>query len=177
MATMTQPVRLSVASVLVVVLLTYPLALGAQEKKGAGLIITCRDGTQVSGELIAVKPHALLLLSPVGKDESVDVSAISAVTIARRSKAGTGFLMGFLVGGIAGGIVANNLNKGDSPGERGTAAFFGVLLFGSLAGLVGLGIGAASGSDQTIPFDGSAGPGTLAALKKLRGMARLRSAE
>lgn len=173
----THGLRPLTASILVVLLLTYPLMLGAQERRGASIVVTSKDSAQVSGELIGVKPHALLLLSPVGRDESVDVSAISSVTITRKSKAGTGFLMGFLLGGIAGGVVGNKLNEGDSPGERGRAAFFGVLLFGSLAGFVGLGVGAAAGSDETIVFEGSSETEIRKALNRLRGMARLRTVE
>ncbi len=173
----THGLRTPTASILVVLFLTYPLMLGAQERRGASLVVTTKESAQVSGELIAVKPNALLMLSPVGKDESVDVSSISSVTITKRSKAGTGFLLGFLVGGIAGGALGSKLNEGDSPDERGRAAFFGVLLFGSLAGLVGLGIGAAAGSDETIVFEGSSETEIRKALNRLRGMARLRNVE
>lgn len=173
---MTPTVRRLTASVLVVTFLSLPGAMLAQEKRGANLVVALKDGSSVAGELIAVKQNSLLLLSPVGKDESVELSRISTITIAKKSKAGSGFLIGFLVGGIAGGVLGHKLNEGD-PDYETTGAVAGVVLFGALAGLIGLGIGAAAGSDETVDFEGMTEAEAKLELNRLRGMARMRTAQ
>jgi hypothetical protein len=157
-------------------LVALPEAAMAQEKRGADLIVTPRDGYAVAGELIAVKQNALVLMSPAGKDESIEIYRISTITIARKSKAGSGFLIGFLVGGVGGAVLGHNLNKGD-PDYETTGAVAGFVLFGALAGLIGLGIGAASGGDETIEFAGLSEAEIHKVLDKLRGMARMRTAQ
>ena len=50
------------------------------EKKGADLIIQKTDGTQVRGELIAVKKSSLLLLDRYsGSDVSIDITDIQGI--------------------------------------------------------------------------------------------------
>ena len=59
-----------IASTLAVSLLVLPAGLAAKEKRGADLVVAKIDGSKVSGELIAVKPDSLLLLS-AGMDLSI----------------------------------------------------------------------------------------------------------
>jgi hypothetical protein len=172
---MTLRVRRLVASALVVSFISLPGALSAQGKRGVDLIVTPKDGPSVSGELIAVKQSSLLLLTPVGKDVSVDLYQILTIIIAKKSKAGSGFLTGFIIGGIAGGILG--ASGEDPPVGKGGAIFLGALLIGGVCGLVGLGIGAAAGSDETIEFGSLSEAEASQALDRLRGMARMRSAQ
>jgi len=173
---MTPGIRRFFASMLVVLFLTLPGAVLAQEKRGANLIVALKDGPSVAGELIAVRQNSLVLVSPAGKDETVEISRISIIFIAKKSKAGKGFLTGFLVGGIAGGVLGSQFNKGDE-GYEGRAILAGVLLFGALGGLIGLGIGAASGGVETIEFAGLSETQKSQVLKRLRGMARMPAAQ
>jgi hypothetical protein len=113
------------------------------------------------------------LLSPVGKDESVDIPDIWTIEIVRKHKAGSGFLIGFLAGGIAGGVLGSQWNKGDSS-YKGAAILPGALLFGALSGLVGLGIGAATGADKMIELGKMPNPDVNKALAGLRMKARMR---
>ena len=72
-----------------------------QREKGADLIIQKRDGTQVRGELIAVKQNSLLLmLGDSGFDASVDIEDIFAISFIKKSKALEGFGLGLLIGAI-----------------------------------------------------------------------------
>ena len=103
-----------IASALIGSLIILPGVLLAQERRGAMVVVTRKTGGQVAGELIAVRQDSLLLLSPVGKDESVDIPDIWTIEIVRKHKAGSGFLIGFLAGGIAGGVLGSQWNKGDS---------------------------------------------------------------
>ena len=168
--------RRLVVSALIVSLIGVPQVLLAQEKRGANLIVSTKAGPSVAGELIAVRQDSLVLLSPAGKDESVAVGDISTVIIVKKSKAGTGFMIGLLVGGIAGGVLGSKLNEGD-PDYETKGAVAGVILFGALAGLIGLGIGAAVGGDDTIDFMGMNEAEAKLELNRLRGMARMRSAQ
>ena len=52
-----------IAVVLTAGLLGLPAGLSAKQRQGATLVVTKLDGAQVSGELIAVRPDSLLLLS------------------------------------------------------------------------------------------------------------------
>jgi hypothetical protein len=94
----------SVAAALVAVVLTLPAGLSAKAKRGATLVVTRLDGTQVSGELIAVKPDTLLLLNAGAADLSVPFGDIHSVRIVRRSKIGKGVLYGFLAGALGGAV-------------------------------------------------------------------------
>jgi hypothetical protein len=172
---MTPNVRKVISSVVIVSFIFLPGALSAQGKRGVDLIVTPKDGSSVAGELIAVRQNTLLLLSPVGKDESVALAEVLSIRIVKKSKAGTGFLIGFLVCGIAGGVLGSQFNKGDE-GYEGAAILPGVLLFGALGGLIGLGIGAASGGDETIEFAGLSEAEAHKVLDRLRGMARMKNA-
>ena len=75
-----------IASTLAVSLLVLPAGLAAKEKRGADLVVAKIDGSKVSGELIAVKPDSLLLLS-AGMDLSIPLVDIRDVRIVRRSHA------------------------------------------------------------------------------------------
>jgi hypothetical protein len=69
------------------------------KKHGALLLIQNKDGQQVRGELITVKPNSLLLLDTEGKDVSVDIADIKVIRIVKKSKA---LSLGAI--GLAGGV-------------------------------------------------------------------------
>lgn len=172
---MTAGIRRFIATMLVVLFLTLPGAVLAQDKRGANITVTLMDGSAVSGELIAVRPQSLVLLSPVGTDESVEVRDISTVTIIKKSKAGKGFWTGFLIGGIAGGVLGAT---GDDPTVgRGGAIVLGAITIGGICGLIGLGIGAAANRHTTIDFSGLTEAEATLELNRLRAMARMRSVQ
>lgn len=173
---MTPGIRRFIASILIVSFLTLPGAMLAKQKRGANITVTRTDGYALRGELIAVKQDSLVLISPAGKDDSVAVADISKVTVAKKSQAGAGFLIGLLAGGIAGGAIGYNNNKGD-PDMEGMGAAAGVLLIGGLCGLIGLGIGAAASGDETIEFAALTDAEKSKVLNRLRGMARMPDAQ
>jgi hypothetical protein len=49
-----------IASVLIISFLILPADLSAKERRGADLIVTRLDGSQVAGELIAGKPETVV---------------------------------------------------------------------------------------------------------------------
>jgi hypothetical protein len=121
---------------LCVSLLALPSGLSAKGRRGAEIIITRLDGTQVSGELIAVKPDSLLLLSG-GRDVSIGLADIRTVVILRKSRSGLLAGIGGAAGAAAGATVgAYVFNKGwdDEPSSLRNGLVFGAA--GALAGLL-----------------------------------------
>jgi len=126
-----------ITSALIALLLFIPAGLSAKEKRGANLAVTRRDGSQVSGELIAVKRDSLLLLNNVGRDESIDLAGIKSVRIVKKSRAGLlsgiGGAAGAAVGATVGAYVFN-AGSDDEPSSLRNGLVFGAL--GALTGLL-----------------------------------------
>ncbi len=127
---------------LVVSLMMLSVNLYAKERRGAKLIITKKDGRQISGELITVKPNSLLLLDrESGADVSVDIGDIKFIKILKQSKARKGALLGGLIGGLSGALVVAIAYE-----EPYTDAGVGVgIIYGLIFGAIGGGIGALTG--------------------------------
>ncbi len=163
---------------LVFSLVMLSTSLYAKERRGAKLLITKKDGQQIKGELITVKPNSLLLLNTEGKDESVDIADIKVIRIVKKSKAGKAALLGGLFGGLSGALVAVYTYE-----EAWTGAGVGVpILYGLILGAIGGGIGALigalsgaiAGTDKTIQIEGMTSSEIQEALDKLRKKARIR---
>jgi hypothetical protein len=130
--------------------------LYAKERRGAKLIITKKDGQQISGELITVKPNSLLLLDTKGKDMSVYVADIEVIRIEKKSGfwkgAGTGALIGVGTGALIG-----FLDGDDSSGlfrfTAGQKAIIIGIAFGALGLLIGGIVELASKGEKTIQFE------------------------
>jgi len=150
--------------------------LYAKERRGAKLIVTKKDGQQIEGELITVKPNSLLLLSITGRDMSVGIADIKVIRIVKKSKLLTGAWVGIAVGGgtgvLLGGLPSTYEGMGVSSG--GGRKILGV--FGAVVGLlVGGTIGAVAGTDKTIQIEGMTDLEIRKALDKLRKKARIRN--
>ena len=85
--------------------------LYAKERRGATLIITKKDGQQIKGELITVKPNSLLLLDTEGKDVSVDIADIKVIRIVKKSKVLQGLGFGLLIGAGLGALNGAVMSK------------------------------------------------------------------
>lgn len=140
-----------IASALIISFLVLPTDLSAKEKRGAELVVTRLDGSQVSGELIAVKRESLLLLSN-GRDESIDLADIKTVRIVKKSLAGKGALYGFLAGAV-GGALWGSANQDDDVWGDGTALIAGAYV-GAIGALSGLFAGSVLGLDSSFTFAG-----------------------
>jgi hypothetical protein len=149
------PVKLIVCA-LAVSLLVLPADLVAKQKRGATLLITKLDGTQVSGELIAVKPETLLLLVGGAMDLSVPLVDIQTVRIVRKSRSGAAAGIGAAAGFIGGAaIVLGGFDSLEGPFESRAqgVAIVGVITAG-LGALAGLLVGSAAGADSTFTAAG-----------------------
>jgi hypothetical protein len=160
-------------------LFVFSRNLTARERRGAELIIQKQDGQQLRGELIAVKQNSLLLLESIsGADVSADIGDIALIRIIKESKAAKGALFGFLAGAGV-GIISAAAHKGNQEEDVWAGFFSGIfralaVVLSITAGtLIGLGIGAASGKDQTIMFEGKSPEEIRNVLGKLRTKARI----
>jgi hypothetical protein len=128
-------VRLFSAVLVFTLFFAGPPGLAAKQKRGTTLIVTKLDGTQVSGELIAVKPESLLLLAGGTADLSVPLGEIQTVRIVRKSKIGKGMLYGFLAGALGGAAWGAANKDSDVWGEQTP------VVAGGFVGAIGLAAG------------------------------------
>jgi len=163
---------------LVISLVLLSANLYAKERRGAKLLITKKDGQQVQGELITVKPNSLLLLDAEGKDVSIDIAGIKVIRIKKRSKVLQGLGIGLLIG--AGFSALMGLTSETDPmgypateGEGLQFIWWGAV-FGPIGLLIGGIFGAAAGIDKTIQIEGRHPSSIEFILKKLRKKARIR---
>ncbi|MCJ7488498.1 MAG: hypothetical protein MUQ25_20345 [Candidatus Aminicenantes bacterium] len=159
-----------VTSALVVLFLSIPAGLSAKEKRGANLIVTRLDGSQVIGELIAVKRDSLLLLS-YGRDESIDLADVKTVRIVRRSRSGQGAMLGF-VGGVLTGAILGGTSGGIDEFTASEAGLIFGFVFGIVGGLGGLGVGTLMSIDTTIDIAGEPEALVQSRLEKLKAFSR-----
>jgi len=146
--------RKIIAPALIALLLFIPGNLSAKERRGADLVITRLDGSQVSGELIAVKRDSLLLLNNVGRDESVDIADIKTVRIVRKSRAGLLGSIGGAAGFIGGAAVAFAMADDEFYENKGPLALLFGLFTGGIGALSGLLVGSVVGLDSSFTVAG-----------------------
>jgi len=159
------------AIILAILMLALPGSLIAREKRGATVIITLKDGHQIEGELISVKPDSLLLLA--GRDESVPLAEIRSIRVVRKSRALIGGFCGLAAGVALTAVLAADTDYG--PFDSATSLLFGALFIPSGIG-VGAGAGALAGKDKVIRLEGMTDPQVRAALVYLRKKARIHKA-
>lgn len=147
--------------------------LMAKERKGADLLVTKKDGQQVKGELITVKPTSLLLKNVDGRDETVDVADISIIKILKSSRAFQYGVAGFLIGGATRGILHSVVRK-EKEGEEATQHFVQESVkWAAIIGAAGVVVGSVAGMDKTIKIEGKPDVQIDNALKKLSKKARV----
>jgi hypothetical protein len=170
--------RKAISLFLVFSMLVLSIPLIPKEKRGADLIIQKTDGSQVRGELIAVKNNSLVLLglSPM-VDVTVDIADLKIVRIVNRtntlSSAGIGLLSGAVLGGAVGLAITdeNSYWFRDSTADLVAGILFGGILGALLGGLGGL----VSGTDDTILIEGKSEPEIKYEIEKLRKKARIKN--
>jgi hypothetical protein len=120
----------------------------ATERTGAQVAVSLKSGSETRGELMAVKKDFLVLSSSSldkVSDQSVPVADVRAVKIVRRSKVGTGALIGLLAGAGGGallGLAAGN----DDPGFFSLSATDKAGILAAFFGLVGVAVGSIAGA-------------------------------
>ncbi len=158
---------------LVFSLMMLSVNLYAKERRGAKLIITKKDGQQIQGELITVKPKSLLLLNTDGKDVSVDIADIKVIRVVKKSKFWTGAGVGIITLGGGSALYVAKINEVDPEDEWKL-----LLLVGAIGAVVGLVIGGATGAllgtDKTIQIEGTTDLEIKEAMRRLSKKARIR---
>jgi hypothetical protein len=89
--------KVLVALLAVLVVAAFAPGLDAKTRRGALVIITGMDGGRTEGELIAVKPDSLLLMTADGGTNR-SISVPSPVKVKKRSKILLSMLIGTAVG-------------------------------------------------------------------------------
>lgn len=146
--------------------------LYAKERRGAKLIVTKKDGQQIRGELITVKPNSLLLLDTEGKDVSVDISDIKAIRVVKKSSGTRLPLIGLLIGCV-GGAIFGILYQG-LPEYRALYVPSFSFSLGILGMIVGGYAGEITGADKTIRMEGMTDPQIQKTMDYLHKKARIR---
>jgi hypothetical protein len=148
----------------------------ASSRRGADIVVQKKDGTQLQGELIAVKQDSILLLdSETGVDISARIDDTEIIHILKGPKTGLGAFSGLLVGGIV-GAAAMRKDKGcdQCPGS-GQRPLIGGALVGGLGALIGALIGSTTGGNEIYIIQGLPQEELDAVLEKLRSKARIRN--
>jgi len=152
--------------------------LESSGKRGAEIVVQKNDGTQLHGELIAVKKNSLLLLdSEFGMDVSAPIEDIEIIHILKGPKTGLGAISGFLIGGVVGAAAVNkskDCNQCPSSAQR---HVIGGALVGGLGALVGALIGSSAGENEIILIQGLPQDKLNEVLDGLRSKARIRNAQ
>jgi hypothetical protein len=133
--------------------LALPGGLPAKERRGAVIIVTRLDGSGVKGELIAVRPDSLLLLSE-GKDVSIGRTDIQTVVIIRKSRAGLLAAVGGAAGAAVGVVLGLNWNFEAITDSRAGGAVFGGAAIGAGGALLGYLAGQLTGGDPSFTVAG-----------------------
>ncbi len=154
---------------LVLSLMMLSVNLYSKERRGAKLIVTKKDGWQLEGELITVKPTSLLLLDTEGKDVSFDIADIKVIRIVKKSKPLLGAGIGLLIGVVPGALIGYKVGWRTSEG-----AVYGGVIGGVTAALIGGFIGISLGKEVTIQIEGKSDLEIEEAMDKLRKKARIR---
>lgn len=163
----------SILFLCIILMLTAPIP--AKERHGADVLIRKIDGTEVRGELIAVKSQALLVLARTGGDVTTPVSEIDYVKVIKKAHPWWGAGIGLLTG-IACGMFYGAIN----PGTAEPAEFY-VTAWPVVTGPAGALIGAISSGlfafDKTYLIYGLHPGSVKTALNQLRKKARVREVE
>lgn len=172
--------------VLISLLLSLILAsseMMAKERRGAQLKIFKTDGEYITGELIAVKTNALLLMDATSSaDVSVSLEEIESIEMAKKPRillgAGLGLTIGVGVGILTGFLFGGDEPEGtEEPGEYKTrSASQKALTIGALFGLIGAVGGGITGAytrgEEVIQIGGRSQQEIEMELEKLRLNAR-----
>lgn len=144
----------SAAIILAVCLLALPPGLAAKGKRGALIILSKVDGTEVKGELVSVRPDSLLLLRS-GDALTIPRDRVRSVALIRRSRMASGALTGFTAGALFG--VFWGIGYGDAVHGPSPSVTAGTVL-GGLGLVIGMATSRGEKVESVIPFAGPAGP-------------------
>jgi hypothetical protein len=123
----------------VLVMALAGLPLPAKERRGSTVEATMTDGSQVKGELLAVKTETLLIYDrDVLQGKSIDLQQVAQVKVLKKSKFFDGLGIGIVIGLV---ISVNNIKRIDReslmPIFEIVGSFWPVPIAGFSGGLIG----------------------------------------
>jgi hypothetical protein len=119
-----------------VIIVSACLPLTASERRGSTVVVTMADGSQIEGELLAVKSDALLIFDhDVGRGMNVDLRQVDGVKVIKKSKAWKGVLSGFYIGTVL--VLGSRLKFPNSGKDEELSNLGFPFLAGMFGGLVG----------------------------------------
>jgi hypothetical protein len=143
----------------------------AEERRGAGLVITKSDGQQITGELIAVKKNSLLLLgSKTAADTSVDIGDVLVIVIKKKPKPLLGAGIFAVAGGGLGALIGHNAYELDENNYR-TLILMGI--GAGVGAIIGMILGYAIAPDKIIQIADKSDAEMAKILQTLRSKARI----
>jgi hypothetical protein len=156
---------------LALAVLIAPHGLAAGSKRGADLVVIRLDGSNVSGELIAVKPDSVLLLDERGRDVTVDKAKVRSIRVLGKRRTGKGILYGSLIGFSGGAILGVATGKIDNY-SSGASSFLLCIPAAFVGGLVGLLVGYTKRDSATMDLAGAPPDVQNAFWDRLRALSR-----
>jgi hypothetical protein len=145
-----------------------PPGLSAKGRRGAAVRVLKSDGLEVPGELISVGSDSLVLRRG-GADLTIPRAKIHSAQTLRRSKRGTGTIVGFLAGATAGALWG--VARGPDP-IHGHPALIAGSVAGGLGALIGQLVSRGGGVDSTLVFAGTSSPAADENWDRLRAYSR-----
>jgi hypothetical protein len=165
------------ALVALVALLLIPAA-AARTKPGIPIQIVGTDGSEMAGELIAVRPATMIVaVAESGYYEFIPMADIRIVRIPKVSHA-AGAFGGFMQGGFYGAIMGDLFSpKGTPRSERRLRALIGGSALGALGAVLGGLKGKPTNKLEVIQIKDQPPAELAAILERLRKMARVKIAD
>jgi len=132
------------------------LAVSSFAREGAQLVLTTKEGQVISGELLAVKHHSLILKDTSGGGLTQDIGDLETITLRKGSHLLAGLGIGLAAGaalGVGIGYAAGQKQPRDLSDIHFLSNNYVVtaLLGGFLGALAGAGVGALIGSASSAP--------------------------
>jgi hypothetical protein len=152
---------MALSCIMLIVLAAQPLSAN-RERRGSTVVVTMTDGSQVKGELLAVKNDSLLVYDRAAdQGQNLDLKQIDQVNVVKKSKIGLGLAIGLGVGLVLGCDPETNVHN-EFYWAKSMAGF----------GLLGGIVGAFSSTEKKFSMAGVSSPVIQFKLKWLRHYAR-----
>jgi len=164
---------IAAALTLMMVMTVAGLPLQAKERRGSTVAVTMADGSQVQGELLAVKGHNLIIHDKSREQGfNVNIEQVAEIRIKKRSRFFPGLAIGLVAGmGIGSGIYNAQAARDSDPCQLTPYAIMS-LIIPCVTAIVGGGVGAILSSPKKMPIERQTAADIEASLRYLQNHAR-----
>lgn len=148
--------------------------LAAKERRGVDTIVAMTNGLEVKGELIAVRKDSLVLLTSYANiDESISISKVRSIRIAKKSNAVNGTILGLVAGGGVGVLLGVSIGEYSGFSNYSAITVAGVAGGVLVGGVVGLLVGSHTKVWETFDIEGKSPERIKMILDRLRPKGRV----